>query len=238
MEGNGDFSLLELFRMGGIFMWPLLLFSIATIAIALERVVFLLYHNLRLDDLKTRVEGYLVTGNMARARDYLSSLTNRRIGSRIFLCLVNHHDLSEHEIEKAVEAEALTCINTLENGFNFLTALGSLSPLTGFLGTVSGMIGAFKSIAEAENVNAQIVANGIYEALITTVFGLIIAIIAMVSHSLLSHVVDKFAADTEKSCTDLIIDIVRLNAKNKGKIDRKLLPGPQERSVLSLHEYT
>ncbi|MDR1073532.1 MAG: MotA/TolQ/ExbB proton channel family protein [Treponema sp.] len=238
MEGNGDFSLLELFRMGGIFMWPLLLFSIATIAIALERVVFLLYHNLRLDDLKTRVEGYLVTGNMAGARDYLSSLTNRRIGARILLILVNHHDLSEREIEKAAEAEALTCINTLENGFNFLTALGSLSPLTGFLGTVSGMIGAFKSIAEAENVNAQIVANGIYEALITTVFGLIIAIIAMVSHSLLSHVVDKFAADTEKSCTDLIIDIVRLNAKNKSKIDRKLLPGPGEKNVLSLHEYT
>ncbi|MDR1217985.1 MAG: MotA/TolQ/ExbB proton channel family protein [Treponema sp.] len=238
MEGNGDFSLLELFRMGGIFMWPLLLFSIATIAIALERVVFLLYHNLRLDDLKMRVEGYLVTGNMAGARDYLSSLTNRRIGARVLLSLVNHHDLSEREIEKAAEAEALTCVNTLENGFNFLTALGSLSPLTGFLGTVSGMIGAFKSIAEAENVNAQIVANGIYEALITTVFGLIIAIIAMVSHSLLSHVVDKFAADTEKSCTDLIIDIVRLNAKNKSKIDRKLLPGPGEKNVLSLHEYT
>ncbi|MDR2446056.1 MAG: MotA/TolQ/ExbB proton channel family protein [Treponema sp.] len=238
MEGNGDLSLLELFRMGGPFMWPLLLFSIATIAIALERVVFLLYHNLRLDDLKTRVEDCLVTGNMAGARDYLSSLTNRRIGARIFLCLVNHHDLSEHEIEKAVEAEALTCINTLENGFNFLTALGSLSPLTGFLGTVSGMIGAFKSIAEAENVNAQIVANGIYEALITTAFGLIIAIIAMVFHSLLSHVVDKFAADTEKSCTDIIIDIVRLNARNKGKTNYKLLSGPKEKNVLSLHEYT
>ncbi|MDR0557811.1 MAG: MotA/TolQ/ExbB proton channel family protein [Treponema sp.] len=238
MEGNSDFSLLELFRMGGIFMWPLLLFSIATIAIALERVVFLLYHNLRMDDIKTRVQGYLVTGNMAGARDCLSSLANRRIGARILLSLVNHYDLSEHEIEKAAESEALTCINNLESGFNFLTALGSLSPLTGFLGTVSGMIGAFKSIAEAENVNAQIVANGIYEALITTVFGLIIAIIAMVSHSLLSHVVDKFAADTEKSCTDLIIDIVRLNAKNKSRIDRKLLPGPGEKNVLSLHEYT
>jgi biopolymer transport protein ExbB len=238
MEENGVFSLLELFRMGGSFMWPLLFFSIATIAIALERIVFLLYHNLRLDDLKTQVEGYLTTGNIAGARDYLSSLTNRRIGARVLLCLINHRDLSEHEIEKAVEAEALNCIATLENGFNFLTALGSLSPLTGFLGTVSGMIGAFKSIAEAENVNAQIVAVGIYEALITTAFGLCIAIIAMVSHSLLSHVVDKFAADTEKTCSDLIIAIVRLNAKNKGKIDYKLLPSPKQKNMPSLHEYT
>jgi biopolymer transport protein ExbB len=69
------------------------------------------------------------------------------------------------------------------------------------------MIGAFKSIAEATDVNAQIVANGIYEALITTVFGLIIAIIAMIAHSLFSHVVDKFAAEVEETCSDLIIEL-------------------------------
>ena len=103
--------------------------------------------------------------------------------------------------------EAMTCINSMENGFNFLVALGSLSPLTGFLGTVSGMIGAFKSIAEATEVNAQIVANGIYEALITTVFGLIIAIIAMIFHSVFSHLVDKFAAEIETTCSDLIAEI-------------------------------
>jgi biopolymer transport protein ExbB len=110
-------------------------------------------------------------------------------------------------MEKAVETEAMNCVNSLENGFNFLTALGSLSPLTGFLGTVSGMIGAFKSIAEATEVNAQIVANGIYEALITTVFGLIIAIIAMIAFSIFSHIVDKFAAEVEKSCSELITEI-------------------------------
>jgi biopolymer transport protein ExbB len=69
------------------------------------------------------------------------------------------------------------------------------------------MIGAFRSIAEATEVNAQIVANGIYEALITTVFGLIIAIIAMIFHSLFSHKVDKFAAEIEKTCSDLIAQI-------------------------------
>jgi biopolymer transport protein ExbB len=193
--------------MGGVFMWPLLFFSVATIAIALERVVYLLYHNLRLDDMKERVEGFIRDGNLAGAREYLSGLTKRRVGARILLTLVNRSGLTEQRMERATEAEALSCINSLENGFNFLTALGSLSPLTGFLGTVSGMIGAFKSIAEATEVNAQIVANGIYEALITTVFGLIIAIIAMVAHSLFSHIVDKFAADTEKTCSDLITEL-------------------------------
>jgi biopolymer transport protein ExbB len=144
---------------------------------------------------------------MNGARTYLSGLTKRRMGARALLALVNRANLSEHQMEKAAETEALACINSLENGFNFLTALGSLSPLTGFLGTVSGMIGAFRSIAEATDVNAQIVANGIYEALITTVFGLVIAIIALIAHSLFAHVVDKFAADVERSCSNLIADL-------------------------------
>ena len=204
---NAGFSLLELFFMGGIFMWPLLLFSIATVAITLERMVYLLYHNLKLDDLRGIVENAIGSGDIAGARKNLENLTKRKMGARILLALVNRSNLSEHRMEKAVEAEALNCITSLENGFNFLTALGSLSPLTGFLGTVSGMIGAFKSIAEATDVNAQIVASGIYEALITTVFGLIIAIIAMSAHSIFTHKVDKFASEVEILCSDLIIKI-------------------------------
>jgi biopolymer transport protein ExbB len=71
------------------------------------------------------------------------------------------------------------------------------------------MIGAFKSIAEATEVNAQIVANGIYEALITTVFGLIIAIVAMTAHYILSSIVDRFSIRTEKVCSELITALVR-----------------------------
>jgi biopolymer transport protein ExbB len=202
-------TLFELFNMGGIFMWPLLFFSIATVAIACERAVYLLYHNLRMADLAETLRAYIQEGKLIEAESWLSGLSKRRMGARILLVLVRSESLPEHLMEKAVEAEALGCINSLENGFNFLTALGSLSPLTGFLGTVSGMIGAFKSIAEASEVNAQIVANGIYEALITTVFGLVIAIAAMVCHSVFSHVVDSFAAETEKTCSALIIDLVR-----------------------------
>jgi biopolymer transport protein ExbB len=210
---SSTFSLLELFRLGGVFMWPLLFFSIAAVALSLERAVYLLYHNLRLDDLRQEMEKFIDAGTYEAAEHYLGGLTKRRMGARILLAMISHcrtsggRKISERRLEKAAEAEALSCINSLENGFNFLTALGSISPLTGFLGTVSGMIGAFRSIAEAVDVNAQIVANGIYEALITTVFGLIIAMIAMTAHSIFSHIVDKFAADVEKTCSDLIIRI-------------------------------
>jgi biopolymer transport protein ExbB len=221
MEGTVSFSLLELFKMGGVFMWPLLAFSVATIAISLERAIYLIYHNLRLDDLVIKVSELTADGNYQGAAEYLNGLTKRRMGARILLALINRSKpgegaFSEHRAERAVETEAMSCINSLENGFNFLVALGSLSPLTGFLGTVSGMIGAFKSIAEATEVNAQIVANGIYEALITTVFGLIIAIVAMISHSIFSHIVDKFASEVEKTCSILIAEIVDLQSEQGG----------------------
>jgi biopolymer transport protein ExbB len=212
--GTVSFSVLELFKMGGVFMWPLLFFSIATIAISLERAVYLLYHNLRFDDIGGKVSEYIHRRDFTGAITYLGELSRRRMGARILLALVNRakpgQGFSEHRVERAAETEAMNCINSLENGFNFLTALGSLSPLTGFLGTVSGMIGAFKSMAEATEVNAQIVANGIYEALITTVFGLVIAIVAMISHSIFSHIVDKFAAEVEKTCSNLIAQIADL----------------------------
>jgi biopolymer transport protein ExbB len=206
-SGNETFSLLQFFEMGGPFMWPLLVFSIATIALAVERTIYLMYHNLRLDDLGKAARGYIAQGDLAGARDYFAGLTKKRMGARILLTLINRSSLSEQRMEKAVEAEALSCIGSLENGFNFLTTLGSIAPLTGFLGTVSGMIGAFKSIAEATEVNAQIVANGIYEALITTVFGLVIALVAVTAQSLLTHVVDKFAGEVEKTCSDLITEL-------------------------------
>jgi len=205
---TASFSLLELFKLGGVVMWPLLAFSIAAVAITIERAVFFFQHNLDVDDLSLTISDYIEKKDYSGAVEYLEPLSEKRMGARVLLSLVKlkneKNKFSEHRAERTVQTEAVNCINSLENGFNFLTALGSLSPLTGFLGTVTGMIGAFRSIAEATEVNAQIVANGIYEALITTVFGLVIAIIAMISHSIFSHIVEKFASKIEGECTKLI----------------------------------
>jgi len=216
---TASFSVLELFKLGGIMMWPLLVFSVAVVAISVERAVYIFYHDLRLDTLVVVLSRYIRDNDYSGAAQYLSVKTKRSMGARILLALVAkakpEHTSFEHRAERAVQTEATNCINSLENGFNFLVTLGSLSPLTGFLGTVTGMIGAFKSIAEATEVNAQIVANGIYEALITTVFGLIIAILAMISHSIFNHIVEKFSARVEAVCSDLIEQIAAKLAENK-----------------------
>ncbi|MDR0322001.1 MAG: MotA/TolQ/ExbB proton channel family protein [Treponema sp.] len=223
---TASFSVLELFKLGGVVMWPLLLFSIAVIGISIERAVYFIYIKLRVDDLGAKVSEYVNNNDYEGAVEYLSPLTERRLGARILLTIVSQvkpgQAFNEHRAERAAELEAMNCINTLETGFNYLVALGSLSPLTGFLGTVTGMIGAFRSIAEATEVNAQIVANGIYEALITTVFGLIIAIIAMISHSIFSSFVSVFTSKVEGVCTELIAQIANSQqVSGRGKHENK-----------------
>lgn len=203
-----EWSLFHLFNLGGPFMWPLLAFSIATIALVIERIAYLLYHKLRVDTVKNEVSTLIRAGNRSEAITMLEKSERRMTCATIFHALVSNAKHGEARMEKAAEAEARERIRRLENGFNYLTALASIAPLTGFLGTVSGMIGAFKSIANASEVNAQLVANGIYEALITTVFGLCIAILALVSYNLLIQKVDTFAADITKAVSDLTSDIL------------------------------
>jgi biopolymer transport protein ExbB len=88
--GNTDssFTLLELFNLGGIFMWPLLFFSIAATAIALERAFYIFYHNLRLDDLYDTVRRYVEKNDIPGAWQYLKSLSRRRLGARFLLVFV------------------------------------------------------------------------------------------------------------------------------------------------------
>ena len=202
------FSLIELFKLGGPFMWVLLAFSVATIGIVIERCIYLAWHNCKVAPVAEKVKAYLRQNKKDEAEKFLASYTHKQTVASILLALLSNSKYGENRMERAAESEAQERIRRMENGFNYLTALSSLAPLTGFLGTVSGMIGAFQSIAEATDVNAQLVAGGIYEALITTVFGLIIAIIALVAYNLLIQKIDTFAAETSKAINELVPELI------------------------------
>ena len=205
---ESKWSLIELFNLGGPFMWVLLVFSIATLTIIIERCIYIFWHNYKVTTLSNQVKQLLRKGKKEEAEKMLSELSHKKTAATILYALLTNSKFGEARMENAAECEAQERIRRMENGFNYLTALSSIAPLTGFLGTVSGMIGAFKSIAAATDVNAQLVANGIYEALITTVFGLIIAIAALVAYNLLVQRVDTFAAETSKCINDLIPELL------------------------------
>jgi biopolymer transport protein ExbB len=214
---ENEWSLIGLFELGGVFMWPLLAFSVATLALVVERIVYLFWHNMRVADMKNEVIGLIEEGKIDEAINGLRAQPRKNTSASILLAVAQSADRGETRMEKAAEAEAQERIRRCENGFNYLTALASLSPLTGFLGTVSGMIGAFKSIASATEVNAQLVANGIYEALITTVFGLIIAIVALSAYNILVQRVDTFAAEVTKAVSDMVSAILRTQERDGAK---------------------
>lgn len=217
---ESKWSLIELFNLGGPFMWVLLVFSIATLTIIIERCIYIGWHDCKVTPLSNKVKQCLREGKKDEAEKMLSELSHKKTAATILYALLTNSKFGEARMENAAECEAQERIRRMENGFNYLTALSSIAPLTGFLGTVSGMIGAFKSIAAATDVNAQLVANGIYEALITTVFGLIIAIAALVAYNLLVQRVDTFAAETSKCINDLIPEL--LDDKTEDDYEDKL----------------
>lgn len=196
-------------------MWPLMLFSIATIFLILERILYLAIHNLKTEDIKEKLLESIDDGKVDEAIEYCRSFTKHRLASHIFMSGIKVHFLGEHRMEKAMETEAVEQINKLETGFDLLVAIGSIAPITGFLGTVSGMIGAFQSIAVASEVNAQLVAGGIFEALITTAFGLSIAIISISVYNIFAHIVDKFSARIEEAGSEIVTRILINDAKKQ-----------------------
>lgn len=199
-----SWSLIELFKIGGVFMWPLLAFSAAALTLIVDRLIYLFYHNVKMDKLTLSVKEFLEAGKLQEAIDFLKEQPRKNTGATILLALLSNKKFGEGRMEKAAETEAMERIHRLENGFDWLSAISSLAPLTGFLGTVSGMIGAFKSIANAQDVNVQLVASGIYEALVTTVFGLIIAIVSLVAFNFFVRRVDTFSNEVTKSVNDLM----------------------------------
>lgn len=204
-------TLLDFFNKGGWAMWPLLVFSITTVSIILERIFYIFYHNLSVKKIRNNVIPNIIENKINEAKNYLKNCNKRVLGAKIFLSGLDMASFGEHRMEKAIETEAAEKIFQLERGFNLLISIGSLAPLTGFLGTVSGMISAFRAIANATDVNAQLVAGGIFEALITTAYGLIIAIVAIAGYNIFTHIVDKFSADIEEIGSEMITSVLGLN---------------------------
>jgi biopolymer transport protein ExbB len=107
-------------------------------------------------------------------------------------------------VEKAIENAAMIEMSYLEKGFIELSTTITLAPMLGFLGTVSGMISAFDAIAAARAVDATIVASGIKIALITTQFGLIVAIPVQFFNNIFTTMVDGLVIDMQKATEKVI----------------------------------
>jgi biopolymer transport protein ExbB len=118
----------------------------------------------------------------------------------------------EH-VEKAITNAGSIEMAFLERGMIWLSTVISIAPMLGFTGTVVGMIAAFDAIKAANDISPSIVAGGISQALLTTCFGLIVAMIIQVFHNYFVSRIDALIIDMEESSTELIDSLIELENK-------------------------
>ena len=122
---------------------------------------------------------------------------------------------SYEEVAKAIEDYGSVEMSKLERGLSWISLFIALAPMLGFMGTVIGMISAFDKIAEANTINASIVAGGIKVALITTVSGLIVAIILQIFYNYILSKIDSIVLDMEEASMDLVDLLYKRNLEGK-----------------------
>ena len=201
-RGFAQSGLVEFFNKGGKFMWGLLFLSIVGVAVIIERAVTL--HKARSDvrKLMEQVVGALKKGRLDAAIEVCASI--RGPIPQILHAGLMRAKKGTEAVEKAIETAGIIEMSFLERGLIILATVANVAPLLGFLGTVSGMVGAFEAIAQAEQVSAKLVASGISEALITTMTGLMIAIPTQVAHNLFVQRIDRFVVEMEDSAAELV----------------------------------
>lgn len=187
-------TLLQLFRDGGIFMWPLLACSVLGLAVILVKFVTLRMARVRTDQLLDRVRSLVHAGKLD---DAIELCANTR-GPVASILLTGLHLFEEGEAvhaDQAVTHAGRIEMAFLEKGLVVLATIANVAPLIGFLGTVAGMILAFGAIEVAGEVEATLVAGGIKVALITTASGLVIAIPVNIAHNYFVSQIDGLIID-------------------------------------------
>jgi len=212
---SGSVGLVDLFVVGGWSMWPLLVASIVALGIIFERLYFFSTTKLVAKGYSQDLEDAIQESGLDGAKRYLEETKNQKISS----VLIGGLEVSQNDPEifsQGVEREAGEVITILEKGLVVLAAVSTIAPLIGFLGTVSGMINAFDAIANADQVNAKVVAGGIKESLITTATGLIVAIPAMVFYQYLTSRVNAFTSIVEETANKLYKELLKKKASKAG----------------------
>jgi biopolymer transport protein ExbB len=195
--------MLSLILKGGFMIYIQFFFSILGVAIFIERLIFLRNSmNKSLDFLPAIKELYNTEGVKSAYR-YCN--LHPSVISSVFKVGLRNANKSSSELRAIIESTGQLEIRKLERNLILLATLAGVAPLMGFLGTVTGMIKAFRQIEKlGGNVNASVLAGGIWEALITTAVGLAVAIVLHLAYNYLINLIEKHILDVEENSIELL----------------------------------
>jgi biopolymer transport protein ExbB len=192
---------------GPFFMSFVLICLILGLALVIERIIYLNMATTNKAKLLKNVEDALNSGGIEAAKDVCRN-TRGPIAS-IFYQGLERYDEGIEMVEKSVVSYGGVQMGLLEKGLSWISLFIALAPMLGFMGTVIGMIDAFDAIAAENNISPGVVAGGIKVALITTVSGLVVAIILQIFYNYIVAKVDGIVNDMEDSTITLVDMLLR-----------------------------
>lgn len=195
--------MLKVFELGGPVMIPLLLCSIFSVAIGIERLWYLLRCRIDTDDLLEDIKLSLGQGKVLEAMQ--TAKKARGPVAAVLATGIAHYDKDREEIKELMQVVGQEEIYKMERRMGGLDVIVTMAPLLGILGTVTGIIKSFNVMAALEGVQqASAISAGIAEALITTAAGLIIAIPTMALTAYLNGIINAQVTDLNKKGTELL----------------------------------
>jgi len=194
--------MVEYFVRGGAFMWPILFFLVFGLGVVIERFWTLSRASINTRKFMEKTRSALDEGGIPKAMEVCEQ-TRGPIAS-IFHAGLMRSNRGIDQVEKAIMNAGAIEMSFLEKGLIWLATVISIAPMLGFTGTVQGMVQAFDAIAAANDISPAIVANGISVALLTTLFGLIVAITIQFFHNYFVDRIDHIIVDMEESSTEFI----------------------------------
>ena len=201
----------EKFVAGGGFMYPILGCLVLGLGFVLERLWTLTRSKTDTKKFIVNVKRALDEGGIEAAKE-LCANTRGPVAS-VFHAGLLRADEGLEAAEKAIIAYGGIEMGFLEKGLIWISLFISLAPMLGFTGTVQGMINAFDAIKEQAQISPSVVADGISIALLTTLFGLVVAMILQVFYNYLVALIDRLVGDMEEASIELIDALYELQSK-------------------------
>jgi biopolymer transport protein ExbB len=203
--------MIQMFVDGGIFMWPILVCLIIGVMICIERIITLTRASINTKTFIIKVKEALKEGGPESAIQVCAN-TRGPIASIFHAGLMRSNEGIEY-VEKAITNAGTIEMAFLERGLIWLATVIAMAPMLGFTGTVQGMIQAFDAIKSANDISPALVAGGISVALLTTLFGLIVAMLIQFFHNWFVSTIDGLIIGMEESSTELIDALVEYKRK-------------------------
>ncbi len=201
-EPQASINFLDLLMKGGVIMIPLLILSVVSIFLMVERYLTIskagkvdpnFMNNIRTLLLDNKVDAAL---NLARS-------TNTPI-ARLLEKGIKRLGRPVKEIESAVENTGKLEIYKLEKNLSYLGIIAGIAPMFGFVGTIMGVIKIFYNISLADNISIGLIAGGLYEKMVTSATGLVVGIIAHIGFHFLNSMIDRVSFQLESTAVDFI----------------------------------